>query len=499
MLDLTAVPPGDHGALAHIEHHRPAGARIVFVAGNFNILHPGHLRLLHFAADRGDYLVVGVQPEGTRGALMPAALRLEAVRALACVNYAFILAGKPETFIAALRPVVVVKGKEHETRLNPERDVVAAYGGQLLFSSGDLTFSSVELIRQEFNEILLSTIVKPAGYPLRHGFGAAQLKRTLSAFKNLRVLIIGDLIVDEYVACDPIGMSQEDPTLVVTPVLHEKFIGGAGIVAGHAAGLGAKVAIVTVAGSDPTADFAAQRIGSFGVDAVLLRDQTRPTTLKQRFRAAGKTLLRVSHLKKHEVSLDQQAAILAEVKARIDKTDLVIFSDFNHGCLPQGLVEEIRALARERSVLMVADSQSSSQVGDISRFTDMLLIKPTEHEARLALRDFQSGLVAIAEALRDKARATHVVITMGSEGLLVHSKTLEAMEGLTDRLPAFNRAPKDVAGAGDSFLVSASLALAVGTDIWQSAYLGSIAAACQIGRIGNTPLTTTDLLAEIDA
>ena len=162
-----------------------------------------------FAAERGDYLVVGVQPEGTRGAVMPAPLRLEVVRSIACVNHAFVLADRPERFIAALQPAVVVKGKEHEARLNAEQEVIASYGGQLLFSSGELTFSSVELIRQEFSEILLSTIVKPDDYPRRHGFGAAQLKRTLTAFKNLRVLIIGDLIVDEYIACDPIGMSEE--------------------------------------------------------------------------------------------------------------------------------------------------------------------------------------------------------------------------------------------------------------------------------------------------
>ena len=95
---------------------------------------------------------------------------------------------------------------------------------------------------------------------------------------------------------------------------------------------------------------------------------------------------------------------------------------------------------------MAADSQLSSQVGDISRFKDMLLIKPTEHEARLALRDFQSGLVVVVQAIRDKARAAHVVITLGAEGLLVHSETREASEGVTDQLPAFNRAPKDVAG-----------------------------------------------------
>jgi sugar/nucleoside kinase (ribokinase family) len=128
----------------------------------------------------------------------------------------------------------------------------------------------------------------------------------------------------------------------------------------------------------------------------------------------------------------------------------------------------------------------------------MMLLKPTEREARLALRDFNSGLVVLAEALRKKANAENIVLTLGSEGLLIHAPNEREQGWLTDQLPAFNLAPKDTAGAGDSFLVMSSLALLVGASIWQSAYLGSIAAACQVGRIGNVPLTPADIEKEID-
>jgi bifunctional ADP-heptose synthase (sugar kinase/adenylyltransferase) len=86
---------------------------------------------------------------------------------------------------------------------------------------------------------------------------------------------------------------------------------------------------------------------------------------------------------------------------------------------------------------------------------------------------------------------------MGAEGLLAHAATAGKDEWLTDRLPAFNRAPKDSAGAGDSLLISCSLAMAVGADIWQSLYLGSIAAACQVSRVGNIPLSPEDLALEL--
>jgi rfaE bifunctional protein kinase chain/domain len=352
-------------------------------------------------------------------------------------------------------------------------------------------------MRREFSAIQLPTISKPLDFPERHGFAVGDLKGILARFSGLRALVIGDLIIDEYVACDAIGMSQEDPTIVVTPVLNERFVGGAGIVAGHAGGLGADVKFITVTGKDATATYAADRLASYNIDTVFLTDDSRPTTLKQRFRAAGKTLLRVSHLKQHDIDMPLQEQILSAVKAAIKKVDLIVFSDFNYGCLPQPLVDSIVALGTEHKVPMVADSQSSSQVGDVSRFNGMLLLKPTEREARLALRDFSSGLVILAEAIRTKAKADNVILTLGSEGLLINSERSGKVKLMTDRLPAFNLAPRDTAGAGDSFLISASLSLVVGADVWQSAYLGSLAAACQVGRIGNVPLTATDILLEI--
>jgi bifunctional ADP-heptose synthase (sugar kinase/adenylyltransferase) len=105
----------------------------------------------------------------------------------------------------------------------------------------------------------------------------------------------------------------------------------------------------------------------------------------------------------------------------------------------------------------------------------------------------------LVDALREKANAANVVLKLGSEGLLVHSRNHGHSEVVTDQLPALNLAPKDVAGAGDCLLVAVSLALASGAHIWLSSYLGALAAACQVGRIGNNPINTSDLEAEISA
>jgi rfaE bifunctional protein kinase chain/domain len=484
--------------LAEIRSRVAPGARVVFVSGNFNIVHPGHLRLLKFAADCGDFLVVGVNNRPTGPSMVAAELRLESVRAIGVVDYAFMLFDAPEQLVALLRPAVVVKGKEHESAVNPEKPVLDAYGGHLVFSSGEVAFSSLDLLRSEFSEYDHRTIAKPLDFAARHGFAVRDLKAMLGKFAGLRVLVLGDLIVDEYIACDALGMSQEDPSIVVTPVLEERFIGGAGIVAGHAAGLGCEVTLVSVVGVDKIAGYAEDKLASYGVTPILLPDESRPTTLKTRYRVGNKTLLRVSQLKQHEIDANLQSLILQKVKPAIASADLVVFSDFNYGCLAQPLVDATATLCKEHRAPMVADSQSSSQVGDVSRFRDALLLKPTEREARLALRDFSSGLVVLAENLRKRTRAENVILTLGPEGLLVHADSEALGSTMTDRLPAFNQAPKDTAGAGDSLLVCASLALAIGADVWRSAYLGSLAAACQVGRIGNVPLTAADIAAEID-
>ena len=472
------------------------GKTIAFVSGNFNVVHPGHLRLFKFAAEQADILVVGVNPDKTAGVSVPQDIRLESVRSISMVGHAVGLEEPANEFIAALKPDVVVKGKEFATRTNPEQAVVDAYGGQLIFSSGELRFASISLLERDYSDAQISSITKPVDFPKRHGFEISQIKSTLAKMSGMRVLVIGDLIVDEYITCDPIGMSQEDPTIVVTPIITKTFVGGAGGVAAHARGLGADVQYCTIVGHDEPAKFALDSLRDQGVRCDHFADNTRPTTRKQRFRALDKTLLRVNHLRQHAASAEIQGKMLATVEQALPKTDLILFSCFNYGCLPQALVDAISAKARAAGVILGADSQASSQLGDVSRFKDMTLITPTEREARLALNDFEVGLAAVGERLMEKARAENLVITLGAEGTLINTWHDGAFR--TDRLPAFNASPKDVSGAGDSFFVSSAMALRAGTNIWQSSYLGALSAALQISRVGNSALTVAELVAEID-
>lgn len=471
--------------------------RLVFISGNFNVIHPGHLRLFNFAKECGDYLVVGVVSDNSTNTLIPSAMRVEGVSALSVVDCVVLIPESVERFIEVCKPDIVLKGKEYSNRHNTEQSIVDGYGGRLIFGAGEVRFSSMDLLKRELLESSHSPIKRPAEYYARHQISNGRLIELLKRFQKLKVVVIGDLIVDEYISCDALGMSREDPTIVVTPLSVDRFVGGAGAVANHAHSLGSEVAFLSVTGKDEAGEFASERLAGNGIATDFLVDESRPTTLKQRYRANGKTLLRVSHLREHDISSDFIRALLERLKSHLVGADLVIFSDFNYGVLPQLLVDQIIKKCTEHGVPMVADSQSSSQMGNIARFRGMLLITPTEYEARLAVKNNATSLTILGEDLKEEANASHVFVTLGAEGLLVCSEQSSIGNSFTDQLPALNMSPKDVSGAGDCLLTTASLALIAGANIWESAYLGSYAAACQVGRIGNIPLTINELITEL--
>jgi sugar/nucleoside kinase (ribokinase family) len=122
-------------------------------------------------------------------------------------------------------------------------------------------------------------------------------------------------------------------------------------------------------------------------------------------------------------------------------------------------------------------------------------LTPTEREARLALRNTEDGLVVIAELVCVAANAGAAIVKLGEQGVLLHARKGKTFE--TDQIPALNSAPQDVAGAGDCMLVASSLALTVGANMWEAGLLGSLAAAIQVGRVGNTPITQDEILHEL--
>ena len=148
--------------------------------------------------------------------------------------------------------------------------------------------------------------------------------------------------------------------------------------------------------------------------------------------------------------------------------------------------------------MICADSQSSSQIGNISRFIGVDLLTPTEREARLSMHNNEDGLVVLVEKLRKKSLANNILLKLGQEGLLIHTGKPKKSKWLTDRIDRMNLHPKDISGAGDCLFIASSMAKVLGANIWETALFGSLAAAIQVSRTGNTPLQFKEFSLEIN-
>jgi len=487
--------------LDELINKRDTLGKLVVVTGDFNILHPGHIRLLRFAKECGDVLVVAVNSDDT----LPNTQynnqedRSDVVSSLSFVDYCFINALPTTELIEKLQPKAMVKGREHEGKFNAEKLALEKFGGKLIFSSG-YTFQKSSSVFQHENSQPLLNVNKVASYIKSHNINREAISEIIENFSQLNVLVIGDTIIDEYMQCNAVGMSQEDPTIVVTPDEKKLFLGGAGITSAHAKSLGAKnVSFYTVLGDDEAGEYAQEKISEYQLSANTFQDDTRPTTQKRRYRVGNKTLLRVNDFRDHDIGVDIQEAILEKLVAEIDNTDLVIFSDFNYGVLPQSLVDAIVELCNEKKVMIAADSQTSSQVGDISRFRNVDLITPTEREVRVALNNTRDGLVILTEKLHQKMQCHNIIVTLADEGALLHVTDSGKIRSWTnDKIPALAANVVDPAGAGDCMLASTAMALASGGDLWLSSLIGSVAAACQVSKVGNQPLSFQELQQAFD-
>lgn len=466
--------------------------KIVLINGNFNILHPGHIRFINFASLCGDFLVAAVNPDGFKGVFVEETIRLNSIKSLKNVDFATIVKGDYLSFLEELKPDVIVKGPEYSGLVNLEDEYVKKNHAKLIFSAGDADGTVFD--DQQF---ITDTKYENLEFLRRNNISKERLIKVVNSFSDKNVIVIGDVIVDRYVECDAIGMSQEDPTVVVRPLSQKIFIGGAGIVARHLESLGAKCFFFTVTGKDELSDFVKSSLSSKKIKSKIFTDETRLTIHKKRYRVNNKTMLRVNEYRSHDLSHQVADELYSEIQKIISKVDMLIFSDFNYGCLPQYLVDKLTNLCKINKIPFFADSQSSSQAGDSSRFKFANFISLTEREARLAMHDTSSGLVVLAEKICKKSKSRYCLLKVGADGLLIHVEDLKDLNKTTDQIPALNNTPIDVAGAGDSMLAAASLAIISGASVWEAAYIGSVMAALQVARVGNIPITREELIRKL--
>ena len=458
----------------------------VFVSGKFRVIHAGHLRLFRTASEIGQKLVVALDVEG----LLTEEIhwRKSILKNIEYVDQVVEFDKNLDSTLREVRPDIVIKGHEFRDAENPESRVLGDFGGKLVFTSGANFYSESDLIGSTDSEFIEKLAKLPQDFMTRNDISTNRLIGILESFRKLEVCVVGDLIIDEYINCHPLGMSQEEPTVVVTPVDSRRYFGGAGIVAAHCKSLGSRTSFITVTGDDEISEWASAKAEEYGVETLSVIDNSRPTTLKQRYRSGTQTLLKISHLNQDYLDKQKEQALIDHFSQIALKLDVLIFSDFSYGVLSPRLVEEILKIARREGIFVSVDSQSSSQIGNLGKFRNIDLISATEREARLELKDGTSGLVVVTESLRMQLNARYLLLKMGGDGVLISGKDETGKIIATDEISAVNKNPIDTSGAGDSMLAGASLALASGASVQEAALLGSLLAAIQVGRIGNVPI-----------
>ncbi len=491
---------------AAVEAARAAGHTIVHCHGCFDIVHPGHIRYLEFARRQGDLLIVSLTGDsqvakGDQRPYIPEELRAENIAALEVVDLVYV---NPHPTAAALlselRPDVYVKGREYEHSSDPgfrtEQRIVEGYGGRVVFSSGEVVFSSTRVI-ESLAQNPLPESERLTLLCRRHRIDLGAVDSLLRAFAGLRVLVVGDVILDRYVLCDATELASESPMMSLSRLEERVYVGGAGIVARHVAGLGAHAYLLSTAAHDELSSMARRVFDDESVEAHLLACRPRLPE-KTRYLVETTKLFRVEDAASCPLDsvCERQAAAWAESIA--DRLDAVIFCDFGYGTITRGLLGRFRDLLAGRRIVTTADV--SGPRGLLLEFKDATLLCPTERELRAAQYDFQSGLSTVAWNAMEATQARHMMVTLGKKGVVVFDRQSQDPQVpewkgrlRSEYLPSLADQVVDPLGCGDALLATATLAMAAGGSIMQGAYLGAAAAAMVIARLGNTPLDVSGL------
>jgi rfaE bifunctional protein nucleotidyltransferase chain/domain len=509
--DLLVIPPrkvvGVDQAARLVRSAQAAGRAVVMCHGCFDLVHPGHIRHLQQAAKLGDLLLVTITGDslidkGTGRPLIPQELRAENLAAIDCID---LVAINPRPTAAELleiiRPDVYVKGREYEHNRDPrfhmERLTVERHGGRVVFTSGDVVFSSTALINalEDSASPLQSTI---RGLITQNGVTLEQLNAIIKGFEGKRVLVIGEMIKDTYVICDRPAIAGESPIMTLRPVEYRSFDGGAAILARHVSAMGARPAILTAMPRTMEAESLRQRLADEGVHSTSVEVDAAMVE-KQRFLVGNTKVMKVDLGGPLTLDLAHQEQFIQDAAREAVGCDAVIIADFGQGLFTPMMLTTLCAMLRP--IVPLLNGDVSGRRSNLLSMHQMDLICPSESEIRDALHDHDEGLSSIAWRLLEATESKAVFATLGEEGLVAFDRLPGADLNADDwqtrlaaqHVPALAPYAVDQLGCGDALLAAATLTLTVSGSLTLAAVLGSVAAACQSQRLGNAVISAADL------
>ena len=314
------------------------------------------------------------------------------------------------------------------------------------------------------------------------------LSQGIDRFKSCRILVVGDLIMDEFLWGQVERISPEAPVPVVEVKDESLILGGAGNVVNNIKALGGNALLCGVVGNDSMGQKLTRMLQGLNSPLNgLVVEEGRPTTIKTRIVAHSQQVVRVDREERRPVNEESTGRILATLQEELHKSDAILIADFGKGVLTRSLMDGIRSLGQGGQTILAVDPT----VRNLALYKDVTIITPNNYEAQqmsgIQIEDDQS-LRRAGEHLLEGLGCQMVLITQGDKGM-----TLFEGNGQTTQIPTVARKVFDVSGAGDTVIATFTLALAAGLKPGEAALLANLAAGIVVGEVGTATVAASKL------
>ncbi|MDR1160324.1 MAG: PfkB family carbohydrate kinase [Syntrophomonadaceae bacterium] len=464
--------------------------------GVYDLLHPGHIIHFEEAKKQCDILVVSVTAEdfvrkGPGRPYFDNDLRIKFLCSLAIVDYVTLSENYTAAdVIKAVKPDYYIKGGEYSHpndditgKIDEETALAESFGGQAYFTSGAV-FSSTRLLNKNFPVLTPELKEWMAEFGKKYSFG--DVKEAVEAFKTLKVLVVGDVIIDDYTFCSVNGLMSKDRGYSTTYTYQERYLGGALAVARHIAQFSGNVTICSAMGNET--DIHSLMLNSLSKDMKIDVEYADgiSTIVKQRYifenekRDTIEKLFSVNRLPERSVYQDLlEAKMIEKLSGVIEGFDLVVIADFGHGLLTPGL----RDFLQKKSIFTALNCQTNSTnygFNLINKYHRADVFSLDQKELRLALADNAQSDEALLLKLWERFGKNSAFLTRGAYGAMA-----AATASVVINCPAFTLTVKDTVGAGDAFFALAALSAKQGLPPDLSVFLSNMAAALATNITGN--------------
>jgi rfaE bifunctional protein nucleotidyltransferase chain/domain len=467
------------------------GEKIVQCHGVFDLLHPGHVRHFEAAKKEGSILVVTLTKDkyvnkGPGRPVFNQRLRAEFIAALQCVDYVAI--NEWPTAVNAIKKIkpdiyakgndYVDSGKDLTGEIKNEEKAVLSTGGKIHFTD-DITFSSTKLLNTHFSVYPEET--EDYLNDFRQRYTADQIIKYLKDLAGMKVLVIGDTIIDEYHYCRAMGKASKENIIPTRFLRDETFAGGVLAAANHIAGFCDNVHLVTCLGrQDSYQDFIESHLKPNIKTKFFFREDA-PTTVKRRFieDAFLSKLFEVCFLDDQPLSKTIEQKLLKYLESVIKGYDLVLLADFGHGFIEKNTVDFIVKKAR---FLAVNAQTNSANIGFnlVTKYPGADYVCIDEPEMRLASHGKFDKIENLIMRMKKDVKYKKIVITLGHKGSIGYSSG----EGFL-RAPVFSKEIVDRIGAGDAFLSITAPCAAAGYPMEAICFIGNAVGALKVLIVGN--------------